>query len=146
MAYDRPLGGRLAGGWVIVGLGLLLQSCAKPPPPVSTARVFSTDLMGAAKRCTVPAVTPVAGKDVAVAMTLGNDGGWCAVPVADAGKPFAVGLLATEPVHGKVLIHTVGDATRIDYTPETQFAGPDAFVVRLLPGNATLHVSVTVAP
>lgn len=144
MAYDRRHGSRLAAGMVIAGLGVLLQSCAKAPPPASTTRVFATDLMGGAKACSVPSVTPVAGKSVAVAMKVGNDGGWCAIAVANDGKPFAAGLLTSDPAHGKVLIHTVGDNTRIDYTPETQFTGGDSFAVRLLPGDAVIQANVTV--
>ena len=45
-----------------------------------------------------------------------------------------------------MFIHTVGDATRIDYRPERGFAGGDAFTVQLLPGNATVQASVTVSP
>lgn len=145
MVYDRPLGGKLLGGVMIAGLGLLLQSCAKPPP-ASNTRVFATDMMGGAKQCTVPSVTPAAGKPVAVAMKVGNDGGWCAITVANDGKPFAAGLLASDPAHGRVLIHTVGDNTRIDYTPETRFTGADSFAVQLLPGNATIQANVTVTP
>jgi hypothetical protein len=129
----------------IAGLGLLLQSCAKPPPPASTARLFASDLAGAAKQCTVPSVTPVAGKSVAAAMKVGNDGGWCAITMDIEGKPFAAGLLVGDPAHGRVMIHTVGDSTRIDYTPETQFVGGDSFAVRLLPGDATVQVSVMVS-
>lgn len=146
MTQDRRRAGRFVAGWMVAALCLLVQSCAKPPPPpASTARLFASDLSGGAKRCEVPSVTPAAGKDTPVAMSVGNDGGWCGITVANDGKPFAAGLLASEPAHGKVFIHTVGDATRIDYTPDTQFTGGDAFAVRLLPGDATLRVSVTVA-
>ena len=51
-------------------------------------------------------------------MKLGNDGGWCAITVNNGGRPFDAGLLAAAPAHGKVLVHTVGNNTRIDYTPE----------------------------
>jgi hypothetical protein len=131
---------------MIAGLGLLLQSCAKPPPPGPTARVFATDLMGGAKACTVPSITPVPGKSVTAAMKVGNDGGWCAITVVNDGKPFDAGLLTSDPAHGKVLIHTVGDNTRIDYTPESQFTGGDSFTVQLLPGNATIQANVRVTP
>ena len=45
-----------------------------------------------------------------------------------SGKPYSAGLLIAEPMHGKVLIHSVGDNTRIDYTPDVRFAGADSFV------------------
>ena len=132
------------GGLAITALALLLQGCEKPPP-VSTARVFASDLAGAAKSCMVPKVTPAAGQQTPVAMKVGNDGGWCAITVDNGGKPYSAGLLLTEPAHGRVLIHTVGDATRIDYTPDVQYAGADAFSVRLIPGDATIASSVTVS-
>jgi hypothetical protein len=76
-----------------------------------------------------------------------NDGGWCGIPVhQDGPKPFGAGLLETRPAHGDVLIHEVGDDTRIDYTPDRGFAGHDAFAVKLIPGDAIIRVTVTVAP
>jgi hypothetical protein len=94
----------------------------------------------------VPKVAPAAGQQTPVAMQLGNDGGWCAITVSNGGKPFSAGLLTSEPSHGKVLIHTVGDNTRIDYTPDVRYRGADTFAVRLIPGDATISASVTVAP
>ena len=44
----------------------------------------------------------------------------------------------------QVYIHSVGDTTRIDYTPAKGYAGPDKFTVRLLPGNAVVRATVTV--
>ena len=43
-----------------------------------------------------------------------------------------------------MLIHTVGNDTRIDYTPAARYAGADAFTVRLLPGDAMIRVTATV--
>ncbi len=131
-------------GLAVTALALLLQGCAQPPP-APTARVFASDLAGAAKSCAVPKVTPAAGQRTPVAMKVGNDSGWCAITVDDGGKPYSAGLLVTEPAHGKVLVHTVGDATRIDYTPDVQYAGTDSFAVRLIPGDATLTTGVTVS-
>jgi len=132
------------GGLAVTALALLLQGCAQPPA-ASTTRVFASDLAGAARSCTVPKVTPAAGQQTPVTMTLTNDGGWCAVTVDNGGKPFSAGLIATEPAHGKVLVHSVGDTTRIDYTPDVQYAGADSFTVRLIPGDATIATSVTVS-
>src|ERR1700722_14270501 len=124
---------------------LLLQACAQQPsgPP---PRVFAADMTGAAKVCTAPPVTPTSGHTVDAAIKLGNDGGWCAITVNNNGRPFDAGLLATAAEHGKVLIHTVGNDTRIDYTPTPRFAGADAFSVRLIPGDVTIRVGATVAP
>jgi hypothetical protein len=132
------------GGLVVPALGLLLQGC-QTPPPAPTARLFASDLAGAAKSCTVPKVTPAAGRQTPVTMAVVNDGGWCAITVDNGGKPFSAGLLAADPAHGKVLVHTVGDATRIDYTPDAQYAGADSFTVRLIPGDSTIATSVTVS-
>jgi hypothetical protein len=127
----------------LAATALVLQACAQQAPP-SRTRMFQADLIGAAKNCSVPKVAPAAGQEATVAMKMGNDGGWCAITVDNAGKPFDAGLLVTEPAHGKIYIHSVGDDTRIDYTPDARFAGTDAFAVRLLPGGAILRANVTV--
>src|SRR5579863_2303215 len=134
------------GGMTIAAIAVLLQACAQQGPAAPGTRIFASDMAGAAKRCTVPTITPAADRQTPVAMQVGNDGGWCAITVSNGGNPFSAGLLATEPSHGKVLIHTVGDNTRIDYTPDVQYRGADSFVVRLIPGDATISASVTVAP
>ena len=119
---------------------------AQKPPSGPQARVFAADMAGAAKVCTAPPVTPAAGQTIDAAIKLGNDGGWCAITVNNSGRPFDAGLLAAPAQHGKVLIHTVGNDTRIDYTPAARYAGADAFTVRLIPGDATIRVTVTVTP
>ena len=48
------------------------------------------------------------------------------------------------PTHGSVLIHEVGDNTRIDYTPDRGFTGTDSFAVQLIPGDAKVNVAVMV--
>lgn len=133
-------------GLAIAATALLLEACAPKAPSAPPPRVFAADMTGAAKSCTVPPVTPVAGRMLDVAMKVANDGGWCAITVNNNGQPYEAGLLTTEPQHGKPLIHTVGNDTRIDYTPSPRYAGPDAFTVQLIPGNATLRVAITVTP
>jgi hypothetical protein len=141
------LSGRQATNWVaIVPLALLLQACANGPPAAPGARIFQADMAGAAKNCAVPKVTPAPGQTTPVAIKVGNDGGWCAITLSDGGKPYGAGLLVTEPAHGKVLIHTVGDETRIDYTPAPRYAGTDSFSVKLIPGDGTISASVAIAP
>ena len=131
---------------VIAATAALLQACAEKPPAGPSPRVFAADMTGAAKVCTAPPVTPAAGHTIDAAIKLGNDCGWCAITVNNNGRPFDAGLLGTTPAHGKVLIHTVGNDTRIDYTPGARFAGADAFSVRLIPGDSTIRVTVTVTP
>jgi hypothetical protein len=128
----------------LAATALVLQACQQRPPAATGTRMFQADLLGAAKNCSVSEVAPAAGQDAPVTMEVGNDGGWCAITVDNSGKPFDAGLLVTEPAHGKVYIHSVGDKTRIDYTPNARFTGTDAFAVRLLPGGAVLRASVTV--
>ena len=128
----------------LAATALLLQACAQKPPASGT-RMFQADLAGAAKSCSAEKVAPAAGQETPVTMKMGNDGGWCAITVDNGGKPFDAGLLMTEPAHGKVYIHSVGDQTRIDYTPSARFVGSDAFAVRLLPGGAVLRANVAVS-
>jgi hypothetical protein len=125
-----------------------MAGCAqKPAAPVSTTRLYEIDQLGAAKACTAPRVTAAEGKPTPAAITVTNDGGWCGLTVQKpGGGPFSAGLLSTRPAHGKAYIHTVGDDTRIDYTPGPGFSGADAFTVTLLPGDGTVQVSVTVNP
>ena len=130
----------------IAATALLLQACAEKPPAGPPARVFAADMTGAAKSCTVPPVTPAAGQPVDVAMKVGNDGGWCAITVNNNGRPFDAGLVVAPPAHGKLAIHTVGNDTRIDYTPAPRYAGGDAFTIRLIPGDATIRATAAVTP
>ncbi|MBV8590768.1 MAG: hypothetical protein JO212_12060 [Acetobacteraceae bacterium] len=125
----------------------VLQACAPTPPPRVPSRVFAIDFVGAAKSCTVPKVSLVPGQARDVAISVGNDGGWCAVTVAQPGpSPYDVGLLVTRPGHGKVYVHTVGDETRIDYTPDPGYTGADHFAVRFEPGEPVLRATVNVTP
>jgi hypothetical protein len=130
----------------LAATALLLQACAEKPPAAPSVRMYASDLAGGAKNCEVGKVTPAAGQETEVAVKVGNDGGWCGIPVSTGGKPYAAGLLASPPAHGKVVIHTVGNDTRIDYTPERGFAGSDAFRVKLIPGDAIIRAAVSVGP
>jgi hypothetical protein len=139
--------GSYPAGWLaIAATALLLQACAEKPPSGPPIRVYAADVTGGAKSCEVPKVAPVAGQETPVMVKVGNDAGWCGITVSNGSKPYAAGLLATAPAHGKVLIHTVGNDTRIDYTPQRGFAGSDAFSVKLIPGDAIIRASVSVVP
>ena len=132
--------------WIaLAAVAGLLQACA-PDQSVraSKARVFAADLAGGAKVCQVPKVSPTDGQTTEVPMGLGNDGGWCGLALQRGDAPFSAGLLSTRPAHGTVMIHKVGDFTRIDYTPDRGFTGADSFSVKLVPGNAVIRVNVTV--
>ncbi len=148
--FRRPTRKRITRtlGWVALLLtGALLQACGPNAnaPGGSRLRVFAVDLAGAAKSCQVPQINPTSGQSSDVTMKVANDGGWCGLPVhQDGPTPFDAGLLTARPAHGTVLIHQVGDETRIDYTPDRGFTGNDSFSVKLVPGNATIRLAVVV--
>lgn len=108
---------------------LALSACAKTAPPVMTADDPRND--GIAKTCTPtnPDMTKPAPYTASIAMT--NDG-WCGVFATDKdGKPFSLGLVRARPAHGRVFIQKVGNATRVEYTPENNYVGADTFTVAL---------------
>ncbi len=113
------------------------------PAPVARARspVYATDMAGKAASCVAPEVTAAEGKEASGTIATGG-GGWCGLLVNRNGSPFAVGVLTQAPTRGKVYVHTVGDDTRIDYTPYAGKLGPDTFTVRLIPGDAIVNVAV----
>ena len=138
----------LTTGTTLLAVGLAMAGCSKPEigPAASRLRVYAADMTGGAKTCDTPNVIIVAKATAEATMKVVNDGGWCGLPVhQDGPKPFDAGLLAARPAHGDVTIHEVGDNTRIDYTPDRGFAGTDSFSVKLIPSDAIIHVSVTVA-
>ena len=138
--------GRQGLGWLAVATtALLLQACAEKPAGPGP-RIFKADQVGGAKTCVVPKIAPAAGQETPVEVKVGNDGGWCGITVSNGGKPYSAGLLSTPPAHGKVLVHTVGHDTRVDYTPNRGFVGADAFSVKLIPGDGTIRASVAVGP
>jgi hypothetical protein len=142
------IGGRTGRAFVWLALGLplgLLQACAPEGPAASHARLFASDLSGGAKNCTISKVNPTDGQTSAVTMQVGNDGGWCGISLQRGGSPYSTGLVTERSAHGSVVIHPVGDNTRIDYTPARGYRGTDTFAVKLIPGDAILQVSVTVS-
>ena len=132
---------KMIAAFAVATLGL--QACT-PPKLVegSHSPVYSTDLQGKAASCTAPLLKNVEDGHAVPATIVTGGGGWCGLFVNREGKPFSAGLLTEAAHNGKVFVHTVGDDTRIDYTPRTASNGPDAFEVRLLPGDAVIHVAV----
>lgn len=134
---------------VVLLAGVALAGCAQKPVNQVTAsklRVYAADVTGGAKTCDVPKVSAEAGKTTEAAIKLANDGGWCGIVVhQDGPKPYDAGLLTARAEHGSVTIHSVGDDTRIDYTPDHGFAGNDSYTVKLLPGDTTIKVSASVS-
>ncbi len=125
---------------------IALSGCATKTPPAAPAAV---DLQNEdmAKTCTASAVDLAAAVPATIAMT--NDG-WCGVVTAEKdGQPFSLGLVKTRPAHGRVYIQPVNAQTRVEYTPNTGYVGPDAFTVALRSRTANtpdsvLRVDVTV--
>jgi hypothetical protein len=133
---------------ILTAIGLILQGCAapKPAPPRPHATIYSTDMVNKAAVCSFTPLTALKdGSDNNVTLTTGG-GGWCGFGVELDGHPYTAGLLTKGPKFGKVHIHTVGDDTRIDYTPQSLPVAADSFTVRLIPGNATIQVSVNTSP
>jgi hypothetical protein len=129
----------------LVLAALALQACEKPgpAPAISGARLYSHDMEGKASLCAVPNnVLIVDGKDNALSMTTGGNG-WCGIPLRGPGGAYSAGLLTQHAQNGKVYVHTVGDDTRIDYIPKAGTVVADTFVVRLIPGDAIVRVTVT---
>jgi len=142
---------RRAALWTALLPLAALAACAKPDAgPVSQSRlpVYAADMMNAAKLCTAPDNPRlVDAQQTEVAMTVGNDGGWCGVRVSRPGpQPFDAGLLTARPANGRARVQSVGDWTRIDYIPDPGFSGTDSFTVRLLPGSTSVRVNATVQP
>jgi hypothetical protein len=123
----------------------LLQACSSQQPITSGARVYAVDVTGQAKTCEVAKLNPADGQTIDTTMKVDGNGGWCGLPLHQSeGKPFDAGLLVGRPSHGTVIIHEVGDATRVDYTPDKGYSGTDSFAVKLIPGDAVIRISVEV--
>ncbi len=128
----------------------LLAACVqKPvaPPPVAGPNV--NEGMASACKPSTPILEPGAVAQAEIQMD--DDGGWCAVRVADMGRPFLVGLVHERPAHGRVLVRTAGDQTFLDYLPGPGYTGPDSFTTILRPhepgqADSTVHVTVVVVP
>lgn len=106
---------------------------------------------GIASVCKPSSPTLVPGAVAQAQIQMGNDGGWCAIRVADAGQPFLVPLVHERPAHGRVLLRTAGNQTFLDYLPAPGYSGPDSFTAILRPHahgekDSTVHVTVMVAP
>ena len=121
---------------------LIVAGCATPQ--VQQAGVAEpTD--GAASTCTVTPPDLPRGVAATVQMQVANDGGWCAVRIADkAGSPFGYPLMRERAQHGRVAVNKVLSISRIEYTPNAGFTGNDAFAVALIPQDKSEEVMVRV--
>ena len=117
----------------LLATGLLMAGCAQKPQPGPAAAV-APDPFGYQPRSAVCTVGPLAGGRVT--MSTRSDDGLCAVAVATpGGAAYASFLLQSPPAHGKAFIHNYNNQTLVDYTATTAYAGPDSFVVSLVPAS-----------
>jgi hypothetical protein len=130
-----------------------LASCAHPVPPPPPPPPPLPPHIGppAAAYCVVAPFKVADGGTADVAMALNNDGGYCAASLtADSGKPFDAPLEPVPPAHGVAHVVKYNGKTSVEYVPEPNYTGHDAFTVRLIvrgmSGYTTLHVAVTVEP
>jgi len=125
-----------------------LGACTPRPAPVAAGPDLN---VGIASVCTPSDPKLVPGAVSEATITMSNEGGWCAVRVAENGHPYALGLLPGRPEHGRALIRKAGEQTFLDYVPAAGYTGPDSFTVKLrsaTPGEAdpSVHVTVMVQP
>lgn len=124
---------------------LLLQGCAHKQVVVAPAAEPYDEAYHAAK-CTVDPNPVRLGTEqkITVKMSVGNDGGWCAVRMAQV----KAALLRTVPQHGKAYFRNIPDRdlTRLQYTPASGFTGTDSFTFQLVPSGAKVVTTVTVTP
>ena len=136
---------RLALPWMAApAFALALSACTPQPGGPSASNrhpTYSVDLAGKAASCTAPEVQLTQGQAATGTISTGG-GGWCGIPVTLNGDALTAGLLTQAPRAGQVYVHTVGDVTRVDYTP-TGAATADAFAVQFLPGDETMRVTVS---
>ncbi len=132
----------------LTAVAVALTGCAAPQTPASVA---TEDLnIGIAKICTPSVINFSPAATTTATITMTNDG-WCALHTKQKdGQPFLLGLVKTNPVHGRILIQKIGGETRIEYTANERYVGPDKFTVALRPTapsapDATIQIDVNVS-
>jgi hypothetical protein len=135
---------------VFLSLAVCLASCAPPPKPPPPPPPPLPPHLGPppAASCSVAPFQVADGGTAKVAMTLSNEGGYCAATLtAGSGKPFDAPLLHTPPAHGSARVVKYNGRTSVEYTPVAGYVGTDSFEVRLIvkgmPGYTTLLVTAT---
>lgn len=120
-----------------------LAACTPPGVVANGSRnpTYAIDLAGKAAVCRAPNVDLTQSREPSINMATGG-GGWCGIGVTQGGVALTAALLTERPHAGRVHVHTVGDATRVDYIP-TGAPRADAFAVKFIPGDQTMRVTVT---
>jgi hypothetical protein len=136
-----------------LALGLLLSACQKPIVPVVEVPPVLPPHLGPppAATCTVSPFKVADGGTVTVAMTISNDGGYCAAALANnAGQPYDAPLVPARALHGDETVVKYNGKTSIEYTAHPGYVGPDTFTVHLInkgqPGYTTVTLNITVQP
>jgi hypothetical protein len=136
-----------------LALGLLLSACQKPPVPVVEAPRQLPAHLGPppAATCIVTPFKVSDGGTVSVAMTISNDGGYCAAALTNnAGQPYDAPLVPARPAHGDDSVVQYDSKTSIEYIAHAGYVGPDTFTVHLInkgqPGYTTVTLNITVQP
>ena len=131
----------------IAAAAIGLTSCA---PQATVVQASGEDLnVGIAKTCTSPPIDLTTSVTASATIEMTNDG-FCAVHTKEkSGQPWALGLVRARPAHGRVLIQKVGGETRIEYSADDRYVGPDRFTVALRSNtantpDATVQVAVNV--
>ena len=113
-----------------------LAGCAHGP--VRPAEQVAPDPFAYLKRsalCSAGKLAPIP-QGRAVTIRTRSDGGLCTVTVDQPeGGAYASFVLSTLPMHGNSFIYNYDKRTRVTYTADTAYAGPDAFAVSLIPGD-----------
>ena len=126
---------------------VLLAGCNNQRAETAAA-IEAANEEGISKTCVASAVDPAAGASASATMTVGADGGWCALRVAERdGQAFATGLVRVRPAHGRIDIEKAGSRTLVKYFPAPGYTGPDTFTAALrsrTPNAPDLVVKVAV--
>jgi hypothetical protein len=135
----------------VLAAGVLLAGCQPKPAAVVETPDYIPPHAGPppAATCTVAPFHVPDGGTTDVAITVSNEGGYCAAKLtAASGKPFDAPLVPVLPLHGTPRVIRYNGHTSVEYTPEPGYNGHDSFIVKLIlrgqPGYTTLNMSVTV--
>lgn len=136
---------------VFLFIAVSLASCAPPPKPPPPPPPPLPPHLGPppAAACNVAPFEVADGGSAKIAMSVSNEGGYCAATLtAASGKPFDAPLLHQPPHHGSARVVKYNGRTSVEYTPVAGYAGTDSFEVRLIvkgqPGYTTLDVTAKV--
>src|SRR5262245_31330850 len=101
----------------LIGMTLIALSACSNRQPTQDACVVATvsDFVGAGK----------AEEHITVA----QNGSPCMIFASIAEHSMGEGTIATPPAHGTATVQITAEATRITYTPERSYVGPDGFEV-----------------